>query len=421
MLKRGLLLALVAVVVLMSALSAAAAPKQITFWLMPNAPDETHIPWLKQVAAEFQAKTGYAVKFEVVGWGDAMPKMTTALATGEGVDVFQVGTTWNAQFAASGGLELLNINEFGGAKAFMKANLDSATYKGKTFGIPWFAETRCLYCNKDMFAGAGVQPPTTTAELITVGEKITAKYGKGKAISLAGTNAWDLIHNWAIILWGNGGAMLTKDNKKAAFSGDAGVTAMKWYVSLFTKGLADKACAEYNQPQADSAFINGNVAMCYMGPWNIANIENENPKLNYGIVEPPKGPNAKASFSGGSNLVIMKSSPNKEAAKEWVKFLLEKQNLVAYTQKLTHMLPAKLEAFDDPYYNSGIWKTFKTTLGYATAYPALGVWGDIESAIQTEFRNILTHYVNGTYDESTVKKGLDAAAAKVNEALTRER
>lgn len=421
MLKRGLLLALACVVALSCALVAAAAPKEIVFWCMPNAPDETHIPWLNKLAAEFQAKTGYAVKLEIVGWGDAMPKITTALATGEGADAFQVGTTWNAQFAASGGLESVDLAEFGGAKAFMKANLDSTMYKGKCYGVPWFAETRALFYNKDMFEGAGVKPPTTLDELIAVGQKITAKYGKGKAISLAGTNAWDLIHNWAIILWANGGSMLTPDNKKAAFNGNAGVTAMKWYVSLFEKGLADKACAEYNQPQADSAFINGNVAMCYMGPWNIANIENENPKLNYGIVEPPEGPKGKASFSGGSNLVILKASKNKEAALEWIKFLTAKQNMVAYSQNLTHMLPATLEAFDDPYYAKGVWKTFKTTLGYATAYPNLAVWGDIENAIVTEFKNILATFVNGTYGVTTAKKGLDAAAAKVDAALAREK
>lgn len=421
MLKRGLLLALACAVAMTCALGAVAAPKEIVFWSMPNAPDEVHIPWMKELAKEFQAKTGYAVKYEVVGWGDAMPRITTALATGEGADVFQVGTTWNAQFAASGGLELIDLKEFGGPGAFMKANLDSTMYKGKCYGVPWFAETRALFYNTDMFAGAGVKPPQTLDELIAVGQKITAKYGKGKAISLAGTNAWDLIHNWAIILWANGGRMLTPDNKKAAFNGNAGVTAMKWYVSLFEKGLADKACAEYNQPQADSAFINGNVAMCYMGPWNIANIENENPKLNYGIVEPPAGPKGRASFSGGSNLCILKAGKNKEAALEWIKMLTAKKNMVDYSQNLTHMLPATLEAFDDPYYTKGVWKTFKTTLGYATAYPNLAVWGDIENAIQTEFRAILATFVNGTYGVSSAKKGLDAAAEKVNAALAREK
>ncbi|WP_369018237.1 sugar ABC transporter substrate-binding protein [Thermatribacter velox] len=397
------------------------AKESITFWLMPNAPDETHIPWLEEKAKEFEAQTGYKVNFEIIGWGEAWQKISVALASQSGPDVFQVGTTWNPQFAATGGLEKIDIAEFGGKEAFMEANYISTTYKGESYGVPWFAETRCLFYNKEMFSEAGVQPPNTYEELKAVGKKIVEKFGEGSAIAIAGTNAWDLLHNWAIVLWAYGGNLLTPDNKKAAFNDEAGIEAMKWYASLIVEGLAAKACAEYNQPQADAAFINGNVAMCFMGPWNIAGIEQENPDLPYDVVEPPAGPVKRASFSGGSNLVILKGSPNKDAAKEWIKFLLSKENLVDYTKNLSHMLPAKIEAFEDPYYDTGVWKVFKKTLGYATAYPPLAVWGDIENAVVQEFRNILTAVASGEYSEETVKMYLDKAAERVNQALAKER
>jgi len=413
-----LVMVLVCVVLIPMALT---AKESITFWLMPNAPDETHIPWLEEKAKEFEAQTGYKVNFEIIGWGEAWQKISVALASQSGPDVFQVGTTWNPQFAATGGLEKIDIAEFGGKEAFMEANYISTTYKGESYGVPWFAETRCLFYNKEMFSEAGVQPPNTYEELKAVGKKIVEKFGEGSAIAIAGTNAWDLLHNWAIVLWAYGGNLLTPDNKKAAFNDEAGIEAMKWYASLIVEGLAAKACAEYNQPQADAAFINGNVAMCFMGPWNIAGIEQENPDLPYDVVEPPAGPVKRASFSGGSNLVILKGSPNKDAAKEWIKFLLSKENLVDYTKNLSHMLPAKIEAFEDPYYDTGVWKVFKKTLGYATAYPPLAVWGDIENAVVQEFRNILTAVASGEYSEETVKMYLDKAAERVNQALAKER
>ncbi|MFP4365298.1 MAG: extracellular solute-binding protein [Spirochaetia bacterium] len=392
----------------------------ITFWTMPNAPDSVHLAWMEEKIAEFYEETGIRVEYETVGWGDAWQRISTAIATGEGVDVFQVGTTWNPQFAATGGLSELNIDNFGGNEAFMSANLDSAMYEGDCYGIPWFAETRVLFYNEEMFDAAGVEPPQTQAELLEAGEAIVAEFGEGSAISLAGTNAWDLIHNWAIILWSRGGDVVNDSYTEAAFNGSAGVNAMNWYIELFRRGLAADACAEYNQPQADSAFINGNVAMCYMGPWNIANIEDENPDLSYGIVEPPAGPEVRASFSGGSNLVILGASEHQEAAQQWINFLMETENLVDYCQNLTHMLPAAVDAYNDPYYQSGMWATFKETLDYATAYPALSVWGDIENAIQTEFRNIITDYVNGNFDENTAQEYLNTAADHVNAALENE-
>ncbi len=418
---RTVFLGIVLSLVLLTSLAVSGQSKSITFWLMPNAPDDTHIPWLEQKAAAFQAKTGVKVNVEIIGWDVAWQRITTAIATGEGADVFQVGTTWNPQLAATGGLEEIKINEFGGKNAFMNANYVSTTYKNKSYGVPWFAETRALFYNVDMFKKAGVQPPKTHDELYKVAEKIVATYGEGSAIALAGTNAHDILHNWTIILWANGGDLLTKDNKMAMFNNDAGVKAMQWYVDLVRRGYGSKACAEYDQNQADAAFINGNVAMCYMGPWNIAGIEQQNPGLNYGVVEPPAGPKGKASFSGGSNLVVLKASRNKAAAKEWIKFLLEKDNMVEYTKNLTHMLPAQVEAFADPYYDSGVWKTFKTTLEYSTAYPPLATWGDIENIVKQEFVNVLSEYVDGTYNDNTVKKHLDAAADRVNDVLKRER
>ena len=122
------------------------------------------------------------------------------------------------------------------------------------------------------------------------------------------------------------------DARRAVFNGPEGVAAMEYYVDLVRQGLASRATAEYNQDQADAAFINGNVAMAFMGPWNIADIEIENPSLNYGIVPPPAGPAGRAAFSGGSNLAILRQSPNQEAAKKWIQFLLRDENLVDYTK-----------------------------------------------------------------------------------------
>ena len=161
---RTVFLGIVLSLVLLTSLAVSGQPKSITFWLMPNAPDDTHIPWLEQKAAAFQAKTGVKVNVEIIGWDVAWQRITTAIATGEGADVFQVGTTWNPQLAATGGLEEIKINEFGGKNAFMNANYVSTTYKNKSYSVPWFAETRALFYNVDMFKKAGVQPPKTHDE-----------------------------------------------------------------------------------------------------------------------------------------------------------------------------------------------------------------------------------------------------------------
>ncbi len=220
---------------------AAAQAQEITFWVMPNAPDVIHVPWLEEKTQQFFEETGIRVHYEIIGWDEAWIRISTALITGEGVDVFQAGTTWNPQFAATGAVSELNIDEFGGADAFMAANLTSTTYQGRYYGVPWFAETRVLFYNEDMFAAAGVQPPQTYSELMEAGQRIVETHGTGSAIAIAGTNVWDLIHNWAIILWANGGDLVDMAGRRAAFNGPEGVAAMEYYVDLVRQGLA--SCA----------------------------------------------------------------------------------------------------------------------------------------------------------------------------------
>ena len=48
---RTVFLGIVLSLVLLTSLAVSGQSKSITFWLMPNAPDDTHIPWLEQKAA----------------------------------------------------------------------------------------------------------------------------------------------------------------------------------------------------------------------------------------------------------------------------------------------------------------------------------------------------------------------------------
>ncbi|ACL70724.1 sugar ABC transporter substrate-binding protein [Halothermothrix orenii] len=412
-------LLLVLTTLFVGTLAVSAGATEITMWAMNNAPSELNIAWFNEKAAEFEELTGIKVNFEEIAWSSCMEVISTALATGEGANVMQVGTTQTPFFAATGGLVEIDIREFGGKDNFMEGNLKSTVLDGKYYGVPWIAETRVLFYNTEMFEKAGVEPPQTWEELIEVGEKIVDVYGEGTAIAIAGTNAWDLIHNWAPMLWTRGGDFLTPDWKRAAFNlSEAGYEAVEYYVDLVRNGLASTACAEYDQSQADSAFANGDVAMAFQGPWNISGIKNDNPDLPFAAAELPAGPYGRASFAGGSNLVVRKNAPQDEieASIKWIKFLLSDTNLTEYV-KLSNMLPATKDAFSDPFFQSEIMQVFEKSLSYAHAYPSLPAWGEIELAMRTSFQNILTDYIDGVYDDNTAKKYLDAAALEVNNIL----
>lgn len=393
---------------------------QIEMQAMNDAPSDPLNDWMDEKTKEFEQETGIEVEFTEISWGEEMQRIPLALEDGEGPNVMQVGTTQNAFFADVGGVLEIDIDEFGGEDNFIPGIWDYTELEGKHYGVPWFAETRIFYYNTEMFAEAGLEgPPETWDELVAVGEQITDEHGEGSAIAVAGTEAWDLIHNWSILLWSYGGEFLNDNNSEAVFNGESGIETLEYYVDLFDKELATDECLEYNQPQVDSDFINGDVAMAFMGPWNVIDIEEENPDLPYSVARPPAGSVGRQAILGGSNLIIRENGASEGeivASKAWIKFLLRDEQQVDYNQ-LVAMLPVVESAYEDSYYQEPEWQEFKDTLEHTRTYPSIPVWMDIEQSIVDKYIDILETYSEGDYSKNTVGDNLNEAAKEVDELL----
>jgi len=93
----------------------------VELWTMPNTGQS--VQDLQTALADFyKANPNIKVNITEVGWGDAFGKIQTALQTGVGPDITQVGTTWVATFGSTGGLRTFSdaeIQAVGGSKAFL--------------------------------------------------------------------------------------------------------------------------------------------------------------------------------------------------------------------------------------------------------------------------------------------------------------
>jgi len=66
---------------------------------------------------------------------------------------------------------------------FHDASVAMGTYNGKVYGVPWQADIVLLFYNKKQFKEAGLdpdKPPTTWAEAMAMGQKLTLKDASGK-------------------------------------------------------------------------------------------------------------------------------------------------------------------------------------------------------------------------------------------------
>jgi multiple sugar transport system substrate-binding protein len=133
----------------------------------------------------------------------------------------------------------------------------------------------------------------------------------------------------------------------------------------------------------------------------------------------PQGPQSQAyTFVGGSNLMLFKSSKNKDAAWELMKFLSQDQVQTDYAN-LMGMFPARKEAQSKVGEQDDNHKQFFAAIQQGRTYAPIPQWGQIENAYKTRFGNILDSAAGQgkPYSAAVVKSELDAAAKEADTLL----
>src|SRR6266581_2649023 len=115
----------------------------------------------------------------VPGTGNEYPnKVRAALLGSNAPDVFENASLSLDQVKA-GLLEPLDDVIADVKSDFKPASLAPFTVNGKVYGIKMINDPTFIYYRKSMFQKAGVQPPTTIDELITVAKKLSSGNQKG--------------------------------------------------------------------------------------------------------------------------------------------------------------------------------------------------------------------------------------------------
>jgi multiple sugar transport system substrate-binding protein len=133
----------------------------------------------------------------------------------------------------------------------------------------------------------------------------------------------------------------------------------------------------------------------------------------------PTGPSGKGfTFVGGSNLMMMKSSKNKDAAWELIKYLSKDQVQTDYAA-LMGMFPARLAPQEAAGKQDADHEAFYEAIKQGRTYAPIPQWGQIENAYKNRFGAILDSAAGHgkTYNEAEIQKELDAAAKEADELL----
>jgi len=194
------------------------------------------------------------------------------------------------------------------------------SYDGQIYGLPVGFTTHCVYYNKDLFEKAGVEEPKdgwTWEDLEEKAKKINEATGvKGFSFSMKPDP-----YDYEMYLWSNGTAYCDKEGKMEGYiNSDKALETYKMFQDMAKDGYAVAT-----EKSGSDEFESGQTAMFVYGAWAVKKYTEAG--VNFGLAKLPSfGTEKSASILSSSGVAIAKSSKNKEAAWEFVKYWTDDEN-----------------------------------------------------------------------------------------------
>lgn len=354
--------------------------KELVFW---NFWDESLI---MPVIERFEKlNPGVKIHNKQINWNNGLEVIIVALANGRAPDICEFGSSWMGRFMSEGALiDLSNWVDNVQSDYLMH---ETATYKGRTYGVPWLAGTRVLFYNRNLFKKAGLDPdapPVTWQQMLDASEKI---HNSGSDVYGFGINAGEahiLYKKFMPFVWSAGGKIY--QNGKFVFNSSYTRKAIDFHRQIMQYSYIEK------QDQLDEAFMLGKLGMTISGSWNFARYPSEAPNLDFSVAmipEPDNNSGFSASFLGGQVLGLFNNCRHPEIAAEFLKFITKPENTLPITKKTFVSFPAHLDAYSDDFFSSSDMQIFVKQLYNSIHPPVHRLWIEMERIINYTIENAL--------------------------------
>ena len=345
-------------------------------------------PYFDDLADRFmEANPDIEVAVQVVDWNNIYDVINTRVAAGDPPDIMNLN--YFANFAADGLLytaeEIVSEEALAG---IIQAFRDNSKYEGVEYAVPDLASNRAFFYNVDILEQAGVEPPATWSEMLTVCEAIKE--------SVPGVFPYALMFGpeeaqAEFIMWagGNGGRVFQDGNWTIN-------SAENLETLEFLQTLQDNGCTPPSIGTTDRTtdgwplFAEGVVAMVNGSNFFPNELENTfESDVNWGVAPVPAN-DGKESVSLGVQdyFYAFKKDGNQEAVQKFLTFLYEPDNYAAFLDAAGGFLPATISA-GEAMSSDPIQAPFIEILPSAVFYPSdQAEWAAVQGAIQQNLGSV---------------------------------
>ncbi|MEZ5775021.1 MAG: sugar ABC transporter substrate-binding protein [Hyphomicrobiaceae bacterium] len=342
-------------------LSAPASADTINI-LMEGVPDTEYV---KSLVPEFEKATGHTVNLEVVNYAEMHTKLVPQLVAPTGsYTVIVVDFYWVGEFTKAGWLQPLDGSGSQTASALVYVPPMTLVMQvdGTTYMLPFYNYAMGLLyrkdliedqANKDAFKakyGMELRAPETWDEYLKQVEFFTKDGNYG--VVNQGLRPDPIAMEWSNYLFANGGEYHTAD-WQPTLNTPAGIAAIDQYATNIAK-YGPTGAASFSFDEAFNVFAQGK-AYSYI-TYNFFRPSTDDPSKStiVGKAEimpvPGPTPDKKGSLNGAWGWAIPKSSPNADAAWEFIKWVESKD--IAVKRALQGGSPTRTDVFDDAEVNA---------------------------------------------------------------------
>ncbi|MFJ3819627.1 ABC transporter substrate-binding protein [Streptomyces nodosus] len=276
-------------------------------------------------------------------------QMTTDLRAGERsrFDVLNIDVAWTSQFAAAGWIRPLPRERFP-LDSFLPPVVDTATYDGHLYAVPYVTNAGLLLYRKDILEKEGVAPPRTWRELEQAAKTIAPKYGldgyAGQFLPYEG-----LTVNAAEAVYSAGGTILGDEGERVTVNSAAAREGIGYLARGLREGWIPEEALNYKEEESRQAFQDGRLL--FLRNWPYAYVSASAPgsevagKIGAVPLPGPEGPGT--SVLGGSNLAVNTHARHPESAMRLIGYLTGER---VQREVLTRgaLPPVRAALYDDP-------------------------------------------------------------------------
>lgn len=283
------------------------------------------------------------------------------------IDLLASDVIWTAELAKNRWVEDLTRRFYRAydRDSLLAPALQSATYRLRIWGVPWYTDAGLLFYRKDKLAQSGfAAPPATWGELARMARKVMKDAGVRYGFVFQGAAYEGGTANAAEFIWSAGGELMTSrltvtgavlpgvtETDSVLIGSDAAAHGLDIARRLVTEKVSPTAVAGFRERESLEAFVAGDAVFLRSWPYVYAALRQAGfTPDQFGVAPLPASAagGRSASCLGGWNLMINASASKSERDAAWklIRYLTARAQQKRQARE-AGLLPVLLEAYED--------------------------------------------------------------------------